>query len=61
MSMEYTPTYIYFKEDRLMSMEYTPTWLHVVIKVNHLLLALNSAANILIYSYKVTKLDNPPI
>ena len=44
-----------------MSMEYTPTWLHVVIKVNHLLLALNSAANILIYSYKVTKLDNPPI
>ena len=30
-----------------------PTWLFVLVKVNHLLLTLNSAGNIVIYSLKV--------
>ena len=30
-----------------------PTWIMMAVKVNHLLLTLNSAANIVIYSFKV--------
>ena len=30
-----------------------PAWVMLLVKVNHLLLTINSAANILIYSYKV--------
>ncbi len=30
-----------------------PTWLFVLVKVNHLLLTVNSAGNIVIYSLKV--------
>jgi hypothetical protein len=32
-----------------------PTWLFVLVKVNHLLLTVNSAGNIVIYSLKVTR------
>ena len=30
-----------------------PAWVMMLVKINHLLLTVNSAANILIYSYKV--------
>ena len=30
-----------------------PVWVMMLVKINHLLLTVNSAANILIYSYKV--------
>ena len=30
-----------------------PTWVMMLVKVNHLLLTINSATNILLYSYKV--------
>jgi hypothetical protein len=32
-----------------------PTWLFVLVKVNHLLLTVNSAGNIVIYSLKVKR------
>jgi hypothetical protein len=33
-----------------------PDWVMLLVKINHLLLTINSATNIIIYSYKVTKL-----
>jgi hypothetical protein len=34
-------------------LETHPLWVMLMVKVNHLLLTINSAANILIYSIKV--------
>jgi hypothetical protein len=31
-----------------------PGWVMILVKINHLLLTINSAANIIIYSYKVS-------
>ena len=36
-------------------MRSSPLWGKVIVNLNHLLLALSSAVNILIYSYKVSK------
>ena len=30
-----------------------PEWVMLLVKINHLLLTINSAVNILLYSYKV--------
>ena len=38
---------------RFGSLSEHPAWILILVKVNHLLLAINSAVNILIYSYKV--------
>ena len=35
-----------------------PTWVMMLVKVNHLLLTINSATNILLYSYKVRYFGN---
>ena len=32
-----------------------PLWILYLVKINHLLLAINSAINIVIYSFKVSK------
>ena len=32
-----------------------PLWIMYLVKINHLLLAINSAINIVIYSFKVSK------
>ena len=34
-----------------------PEWVMLLVKINHLLLTINSAVNILLYSYKVGKED----
>ena len=34
-------------------MNYSPVWGKVIVNINHLLLTLSSALNIIIYSYKV--------
>ena len=33
-----------------------PEWVMLLVKINHLLLTINSAVNILLYSYKVAGL-----
>ena len=50
-----------------------PMWVMILVKVNHLLLTINSATNILLYSYKVSysfffcpcfllmKVNHPPL
>ena len=35
-----------------------PTWVMMLVKVNHLLLTINSATNILLYSYKVEDFEH---
>ena len=35
--------------------EDNPVWIMYLVKINHLLLAINSAINIVIYSFKVMK------
>ena len=34
-------------------LEEHPAWVMILVKVNHVLLTINSATNIVIYSYKV--------
>ena len=36
-----------------------PVWIMYLVKINHLLLAINSAINIVIYSFKVMKYNIP--
>ena len=48
---------IFFQMVRHGHLREHPTWLMVTVKVNHLLLTLNAAANILIYSFKVACSD----
>ena len=36
-------------------MNYSPVWGKVIVNINHLLLTLSSALNIIIYSYKVSR------
>ena len=39
--------------------EDNPVWIMYLVKINHLLLAINSAINIVIYSFKVMKYNIP--
>ena len=37
-----------------------PEWVILLVKINHLLLTTNSAVNIILYSFNVPSLENPP-